>query len=36
MRRQIEELNSINQKLTTAVKGSNSEKVDERRVWEAK
>jgi hypothetical protein len=36
LRKQNEELNSVNQKLSTAVKGVNSEKVDERRVWEAK
>lgn len=36
LRRQNEELNSVNQKLGLAVKGANSEKVDERRVWEAK
>jgi hypothetical protein len=33
LRRQNEELSSVNQKLGLAVKGANSEKVDERRVW---
>jgi hypothetical protein len=36
LRKQNEELAAVNQKLSLAVKGVNGEKVDERRVWEAK
>jgi hypothetical protein len=36
LRKQNEELTAVNQKLSLAVKGVNGEKVDERRVWEAK
>jgi chromosome segregation ATPase len=36
LRKQNEELAAVNQKLSMAVKGVNGEKVDERRLWEAK